>query len=31
MFIDARTEKEDKPWDETEDYKYGGITKNTPL
>ena len=31
MFIDARTNKEDTPWDETEDYKSGGITKITPL
>ena len=31
MFIDARTMKDDTPWDETEDYKNGGITKNTPL
>ena len=31
MFIDARTMEEDLPWDETDDFKSGGITKNTPL
>ena len=31
MFIDARTMDEDLPWDETDDFKSGGITKNTPL